>query len=308
MKTEIQKEIERLDHAGKGLLQSLVLSDELTVPGEHRKIKLLGAPGEGKGTLAKNVTPILRFGVMEGSGLIRRHLGSLPADQRREVEAALSGNGKSTLAPDDVVLGFFDKEYGLIQAELRGDGAKIKGHLYDGLPRNGYQAQQLLKRGLKFDAVAHLQSDPYTPLIRQKQRAVEDLLETGKHRPDALKAENRLMEYENNLPGLLGVLPNMTDRFFVLLTDDAPLVTAYNFFVKASPQGDGLKPKHVESVSDQLRDIDKKRDDLSIKNLMENSSHYAKVRSQVEDFQGQIRTIEAQRQQYFVEACRASHH
>lgn len=301
----METRIELMDHAGKALLCSIVLNDELTIPGEHRRIKLLGAPGEGKGTLAKNVTPILKFGVMEGSGLIRRHLSSLPSEQRREVEAALSGKsiGGSTLAPDDIVLDFFDKEYDLIRKELGSEGAKVNGHLYDGLPRNRVQAEKLLQRGLRFDAVAHLQSDPYTPLIRQNARAIEDLLKTGKYRPDTLNAEKRVGDYERALPGLLELLPQMTDIFFPLPTHDTPLVTAYHFFVKASPNGKKIDKEHISHVSGELRDLDNQSAKLKDEYNRVHSHHYANVKEEIIMFENKIKRFETQRADYFASAC-----
>lgn len=306
-KTVTQLEIERLEHKGKSLLQAVVLNDNLTVPGENRRVKVFGAPGEGKGTLSNNITHILKFGIMDGSGLIRRHMHTLSPEQRAEVDAALRADGKKTLVPDPIVLAFFDKEYEAIQSELKRDGVKIVGHVYDGFPRNSYQAQKSLEKGLRFDAIAHLQSDPYTPTIRQYQRAIEDLLVKGDYRQDVKKAEGRVKDYNDTLPGLLEVLPKMTDRFFVLFTNDTPLVTAYRFFVKASPNGDKLKSDHVNGVSNELRALDNAYTNLYLENLRSTSKYRETHAGDIVDFEAKIKPLEDQRQQYLAEACKAAH-
>jgi adenylate kinase len=95
------------------------------------RLVLLGAPGAGKGTQAKNL--IEKYGIPQVStgDILRQSV----ADGTPLGKEAKSYMDKGELVPDSVVLG-------LVEERLQADDAR-KGYILDGFPRNTAQAEAL---------------------------------------------------------------------------------------------------------------------------------------------------------------------
>jgi adenylate kinase len=110
------------------------------------RLVLLGAPGAGKGTQAKNL--IEKYGIPQVStgDILRQSV----ADGTPLGKEAKSYMDKGELVPDSVVLG-------LVEERLQADDAR-KGYILDGFPRNTAQAEAL-------DAMLEKLSMPITAAV-----------------------------------------------------------------------------------------------------------------------------------------------
>ncbi len=121
------------------------------------KIMLLGAPGVGKGTIAKRM--------MEKYGIPQLSTGDMLREAvRNRTEVGLSAKkymDSGALVPDDVVIG-------VIQERLRKDDVR-KGFILDGFPRTIPQAEAL-KRITALDVVLQLMAPDKTIIGRLSGR------------------------------------------------------------------------------------------------------------------------------------------
>lgn len=113
------------------------------------KIILLGAPGAGKGTIAKKLTQY-DGSVQISTGDILRAAVAAGTELGKQAEAAMNAGN---LVTDDLIMG-------IMEERLKEDDCK-KGYLLDGFPRTIPQAEALevllVKMGEKLDAVLELQ-------------------------------------------------------------------------------------------------------------------------------------------------------
>lgn len=154
------------------------------------RIVLLGPPGAGKGTQAKEL--VSKYGIVQLS----------TGDMLRTAVAAGTSIGlkakdimaRGELVPDDVVVG--------IVADRIGQADAKRGFILDGFPRTVPQAEaldrMLEKKGLRLDAVVEIKVDPDI-LIRRIENRVEQMKLRGEplrpdDNPEVLK--QRLTAYE----------------------------------------------------------------------------------------------------------------
>jgi len=158
---------------------------------------LLGPPGAGKGTQAKEL--VSKYGIVQLS----------TGDMLRAAVAAGSPIGlkakdimaRGELVPDDVVVGIVADR--IEQADAR------RGFILDGFPRTVPQAEaldkMLDKKGLRLDAVIEIKVDPDI-LVRRIENRVEQMKLRGEalradDNPDVLK--QRLAAYEGQTAPLV---------------------------------------------------------------------------------------------------------
>src|ERR1044072_6626280 len=153
------------------------------------RIVLLGAPGAGKGTQAKEL--LSKFGIVQLS----------TGDMLRAAVAAGTPTGlkakdimaRGALVPDDVVVA-------IVAARIEQPDAR-RGFILDGFPRTVPQAEaldrMLAKRDMRLDAVVELKVDPDI-LVRRIDNRVEHMklrgeLQRADDNPEVLK--QRLTAY-----------------------------------------------------------------------------------------------------------------
>jgi adenylate kinase len=161
------------------------------------RIVLLGPPGAGKGTQAKEL--VSKYGIVQLS----------TGDMLRAAVAAGTPIGlkakdimaRGELVPDDVVVG-------IVADRIEQPDAK-RGFILDGFPRTVPQAEalekMLTKKGLRLDAVVELKVDPDI-LIRRIENRVEQMKLRGEplrpdDNPEILK--QRLTAYEGQTAPLV---------------------------------------------------------------------------------------------------------
>lgn len=256
----------------------------------HRKsglLNLLGAPGEGKGTLGDNIRHLTGYDILEGNHL---------ADELRSDPSAVSQRENGGLIDDKAIINLYGARLpALLDSIITG---KRKGNIHIGIPRTGVQADALKELGAYFDAGVYLASDDYTPRIRQLQRAVDSLLETGERRKDADKVDTRMESHNKNIGVLLEKLPNISGKFFNLDAFHPPLVVAYDFFVKMA--GKPHSPSETD-YHDRIRRLLTHYHDeivgLNNEHKKKVSGYWPAVKSDVEKFESQIKRLEQERAQ-----------
>jgi len=108
------------------------------------KLILLGAPGAGKGTVAKLLTQ-LDGSVQISTGDILRAAVAAGTELGKKAEAAMKAGD---LVSDDLIMGIMGER-------LKQDDCK-NGYLLDGFPRTIPQADALKAAGVKLDAVVEI--------------------------------------------------------------------------------------------------------------------------------------------------------
>lgn len=149
------------------------------------QLVLLGRPGSGKGTLAKELVEELGVPYI-GSGEIARHLAENDPETRSRLKAGL-------MAPEEAMR---------TQVESRIEAALLtkNGFLLDGFPRTMAQLVALL-------SWTHPIGMPFFIYVdAEKLTCIERLLHRGRpdDTPDAI--ERRLKDYESETEPLLGTL------------------------------------------------------------------------------------------------------
>ena len=122
------------------------------------KIILLGAPGSGKGTLAKKIQEELNLPVIS-TGVILREAIDRGNELGKKVKTIVS---KGELVPDDLILEIIKERVG--QADCK------NGYIFDGFPRNIQQAYSLEKLNnelsAKIDHVFYFEI-PFSEIIQR---------------------------------------------------------------------------------------------------------------------------------------------
>ncbi|MES1912541.1 MAG: hypothetical protein MHM6MM_004800 [Cercozoa sp. M6MM] len=114
---------------------------------ECRRVLLLGAPGAGKGTYAKVLSPMLEIPHISTGDLIRDEIRA-QTPIGREIEQLVS---QGELVSDETTAE-------LLRARLQRDDAK-KGYFLDGFPRTRKQIDMLNDVGAEVDAALEIQLD-----------------------------------------------------------------------------------------------------------------------------------------------------
>ena len=102
-------------------------------------LTILGAPGAGKGTMAKELSTALKIPTISTGALLRTEIAS--GSKRGEMIDALISKGN--FVPDDVIVE-------ILCDRLKNDDCK-NGYILDGFPRNLEQAINLPNYGIKLD-------------------------------------------------------------------------------------------------------------------------------------------------------------
>jgi len=166
------------------------------------RIVLLGPPGAGKGTQAKEL--VSKYGIVQlstGDMLRAAVAGGTPVGLKAKDFMA-----RGALVPDEVVVA-------IVAERIEGPDAK-RGFILDGFPRTVPQAEALDRllagKGLRLDAVVELKVDPDI-LIRR----IEHRVEQAKLRGEALRPDDnpevlkqRLAAYEAQTAPLVAYFRN----------------------------------------------------------------------------------------------------
>ncbi len=121
-------------------------------------LTLLGAPGAGKGTLARNLAKILQIPTISTGALLRDEIGS-GSDLGKEIDQLIS-NGN--FVSDEMVSH-------LLVKRLREPDCQ-KGYILDGFPRNTTQAEHLSDLGIQLDKAVLLDVPNETIIARLEGR------------------------------------------------------------------------------------------------------------------------------------------
>ncbi len=121
-------------------------------------LTLLGAPGAGKGTLARNLAKILQIPTISTGALLRDEIGS-GSDLGKEIHKLIS-NGN--FVSDEMVSH-------LLVKRLREPDCQ-RGYILDGFPRNTTQAEHLSDFGIQLDRAVLLDVSNETIIARLEGR------------------------------------------------------------------------------------------------------------------------------------------
>ena len=108
-------------------------------------LTILGAPGAGKGTMAKELSEALKIPTISTGALLRTEISS--GSKRGEMIDSLISKGN--FVPDEVIVE-------ILLDRLKNDDCK-NGYILDGFPRNIEQATHLADYGIKLDAALLLE-------------------------------------------------------------------------------------------------------------------------------------------------------
>lgn len=155
---------------------------------------IMGAPGGGKGTIAKKLVKDFNFHHISTGDLLRAEISSKSAIGSKAQEYIKAG----MLVPDDMIIDVIHKEV---------NGVMDKSVLLDGFPRTVGQAEQM-KRVLPVHAVAFLDISHDTIIDRLSKRWV--------HAPSG-----RTYAYDYNPPKVAGK-DDVTGEHLTQREDDKP--------------------------------------------------------------------------------------
>ena len=140
------------------------------------RLILLGAPGAGKGTVAKLLTQI-DGSVQISTGDILRGAVQAGTELGKQADAYMKAGD---LVPDDLIMG-------IMETRLQEPDC-AKGFILDGFPRTVAQAEALTKlladEKMKLDAVVELKVDEKALMARIENRARETVAAGGTVRAD----------------------------------------------------------------------------------------------------------------------------
>lgn len=102
-------------------------------------LTILGAPGAGKGTMAKEISQVLKIPTISTGALLRNEIAS-GSEKGKMIDSLISDGN---FVPDGVIVG-------ILLDRLKNDDCK-NGYILDGFPRNIEQASHLEDYGIKLD-------------------------------------------------------------------------------------------------------------------------------------------------------------
>ena len=108
-------------------------------------LTILGAPGAGKGTMAKELSEALKIPTISTGALLRTEIAS-GSKRGEKIDALIS---KGNFVPDEVIVE-------ILLDRLKNDDCK-NGYILDGFPRNVEQATHLTDYGIKLDTALLLE-------------------------------------------------------------------------------------------------------------------------------------------------------
>lgn len=121
-------------------------------------LTLLGAPGAGKGTMARNLAKILNIPTISTGALLRDEIGS-GSELGKEIDQLIS---KGNFVSDEMVSKLLVKR--LAEADCQ------NGYILDGFPRNVAQAECLSELGIQLDKALLLDVANETIIARLEGR------------------------------------------------------------------------------------------------------------------------------------------
>ena len=186
------------------------------------RIILLGPPGAGKGTQAKNMSESLGIVHISSGDLLRDH-------QTRGTElgnTARSYMQKGLLVPDELIIGMIEERIRLPDAQV--------GYVLDGFPRTVAQAQALEKalekRGETIDRVANISVSEDELILRlggrwicrQCQRPYHEVNSIPRKEGVCDECGGELYQREDDVPEAV------SQRIKVFAEQTAPLIWYYS--------------------------------------------------------------------------------
>jgi adenylate kinase len=164
------------------------------------RIVLLGPPGAGKGTQAKEL--VSKYGIVQlSTGDMLRAAVAADTPIGRKAKDIMA---RGALVSDDIVVGIVADR--IDQPDAR------NGFILDGFPRTVAQAEaldrMLAKKGLRLDAVVELKVDPDI-LIRR----IESRIDQMKRRGEALRADDNPEVLKQRLDAYQGQTAPLVDYY-----------------------------------------------------------------------------------------------